>query len=162
MATITEADHAGNPFAVEGRWYRGNLHGHSTNSMDVPEDRGKSPADVVAWYRDHGYDFVGITDHRVLTDTSAFATADFVTINSIETHNWDSRGVLFDIVGVGVHSFTPSSEDCHPLPAPGGSGGPQGAIDRINADGGIAIMVHPTGTGSGCWRPAPVPRVRRY
>ena len=149
MATITESDHSGNPFAVEGRWYRGNLHGHSTNSMDVPEDRGKSPADVVAWYRDHGYDFVGITDHRVLTDTSAFATADFVTINSIETHNWDARGVLFDIVGVGVHSFTPSSEDCHPLPAPGGSGGPQGAIDRINADGGIAIMVHPTGTGLG-------------
>ena len=51
--------------------------------------------------------------------------------------------------GLGVHSFTPSSEDCHPLPAPGGSGGPQGAIDRINADGGIAIMVHPTGTGLG-------------
>ena len=51
-AMSTEPDHAGNPFAVEGRWYRGNLHGHSTNSMDVPEDRGKSPADFVAWYRD--------------------------------------------------------------------------------------------------------------
>ena len=123
---LPNPDHAGDPFAVEGHWYRGNLHCHSTNSMDVPEDRGKSPADVVAWYRDHGYDFVGITDHRVLTDTSAFATADFLTINSIETHNWDARGVLFDIVGVGVHSFTPSSEDCHPLPGPGRFGRPTG------------------------------------
>ena len=47
-ATITDADHSRNPIAVEGRWYRGNLHAHSTNSMEVPEDRGKSPADVVA------------------------------------------------------------------------------------------------------------------
>ena len=91
-ATSTEPDHAGDPVAVEGRWYRGNLHAHSTNSMDVPEDRGKSPADVVAWYPDHGYDFVGITDHRFLTDTSAFATAEFLTINRIETHNGDARG----------------------------------------------------------------------
>ena len=33
----------GNPFLVPGRWYRGNLHMHSTNS-----DGAKSPADAVA------------------------------------------------------------------------------------------------------------------
>ena len=147
---MNDPDHAGNPFAVEGGWYRGNLHMHSTNSMDVSKDRGgKSPKDAVDWYRDHGYHFVAITDHRVLTDTSAFAGPGFLTIPAIETHNWDARGVLFDVLGYGVHSFTPASEDCHPLPAPGGSGGPQGVIDRINADGGMAIIAHPCSSGLG-------------
>ncbi len=44
---MTTDEHAGNPFAVEGRWYRGNLHTHSTNS-----DGRKSPEDAVNWYRD--------------------------------------------------------------------------------------------------------------
>ncbi|MYD95309.1 MAG: hypothetical protein F4Y02_16835, partial [Chloroflexi bacterium] len=53
----------GNPFLTQGRWYRGNLHAHSTNS-----DGAKSPADAVAWYRDAGYDFMALSDHHVVSD----------------------------------------------------------------------------------------------
>lgn len=44
-------------------WYRGNLHTHTINS-----DGNASPDTVVRWYREHGYQFVVITDHEFLTD----------------------------------------------------------------------------------------------
>jgi hypothetical protein len=49
--------------AQSSRWYRGNTHTHTLNSD------GDSPPDSVArWYRDHGYQFLFITDHERLTD----------------------------------------------------------------------------------------------
>lgn len=44
------------------RWYKGNLHTHTTNS-----DGDSSPDIVVGWYRDSGYDFLALTDHDFLT-----------------------------------------------------------------------------------------------
>ena len=46
---------------------RGNLHTHSNRS-----DGDSDPADVYAWYRDHGYDFVAVTDHNTFTDPSDY------------------------------------------------------------------------------------------
>jgi hypothetical protein len=42
---------------------RGNIHTHSTES-----DGDSAPEDVYAWYRDHGYNFLALTDHNKLTD----------------------------------------------------------------------------------------------
>jgi hypothetical protein len=47
---------------AEPHWYRGNLHTHTNES-----DGDSSPAEVVRWYRDHGYDFLVISDHNRLT-----------------------------------------------------------------------------------------------
>jgi hypothetical protein len=45
------------------KWYRGNTHTHTQNSD------GDSPPDSAArWYRDHGYQFLFITDHEKQTD----------------------------------------------------------------------------------------------
>ncbi len=43
-------------------WYKGNTHTHTLES-----DGDSSVADVVRWYRDHGYDFLVITDHDKIT-----------------------------------------------------------------------------------------------
>ena len=43
-------------------WFTGNLHAHSTES-----DGDSSPRKVVEWYRDHGYDWLALTDHNVRT-----------------------------------------------------------------------------------------------
>ncbi len=44
------------------RWYKGNTHTHTLNSD------GDSTADeVVAWYREHGYQFLVLTDHNFVT-----------------------------------------------------------------------------------------------
>lgn len=44
------------------RWFKGNTHTHTINS-----DGDSSPDDVVKWYKEHGYQFVVLTDHNVLT-----------------------------------------------------------------------------------------------
>lgn len=45
------------------KWYRGNLHTHSLWS-----DGDDYLEAIALWYRDHGYDFLGFTDHNVLAD----------------------------------------------------------------------------------------------
>ncbi|HVU14003.1 MAG TPA: hypothetical protein VHD90_22145, partial [Phototrophicaceae bacterium] len=59
------------PFDKPGRFYRGNLHTHSTRS-----DGRLSPELVCRFYREAGYDFLAITDHFMerygypITDTT--------------------------------------------------------------------------------------------
>jgi len=45
------------------KFQRGNIHTHTTRS-----DGQQSPQEVARWYRDHGYQFLAITDHDVLVD----------------------------------------------------------------------------------------------
>jgi len=45
-----------------GRWYKGNTHTHTLNS-----DGDSTPDAVVQWYREHGYQFLVLTDHNFLT-----------------------------------------------------------------------------------------------
>ncbi|NNF14933.1 MAG: PHP domain-containing protein [Gemmatimonadetes bacterium] len=72
MACGSEADRfagspsAGTSFEVpgwSGRWYKGNTHTHTTES-----DGDSSPEYVARWYKDHGYDFLVLSDHNVFTD----------------------------------------------------------------------------------------------
>src|SRR5215813_8805491 len=68
-------------FSARDRFYKGNLHTHSTRS-----DGKLSPEEVVAAYRERGYDFLALTDHFLksygypITDTRPFRTASFVTL----------------------------------------------------------------------------------
>jgi predicted metal-dependent phosphoesterase TrpH len=45
-----------------GRWFKGNLHTHTINS-----DGDSTPEEVVRWYREHGYQFLVLTDHDFVT-----------------------------------------------------------------------------------------------
>ena len=54
------------PVQTAGRWYKGNTHTHTINS-----DGDSTPDDVARWYREHGYQFVVLTDHNVLTSVDA-------------------------------------------------------------------------------------------
>ena len=54
---------------VEKRWYRGNLHTHSLWS-----DGDDYPEMIAAWYREHGYDFVVMTDHNVIQSEERWTT----------------------------------------------------------------------------------------
>ena len=44
------------------RWYKGNLHTHTTMS-----DGDSTPEVVAQWYKEHGYQFLILSDHNVLT-----------------------------------------------------------------------------------------------
>lgn len=45
--------------AAEARWWKGNLHTHSfwSDGDDFPES-------IAAWYKDHGYHFLALSDHN--------------------------------------------------------------------------------------------------
>ncbi len=47
--------------AAEPRWYKGNTHTHSLWS-----DGNDFPEMITDWYKQHGYDFLAISDHNVL------------------------------------------------------------------------------------------------
>ncbi len=48
--------------ALSSKWYKGNTHTHTLNS-----DGDSTPDEVVRWYREHGYQFLVLTDHNFLT-----------------------------------------------------------------------------------------------
>jgi hypothetical protein len=48
--------------AAEPRWWRGNTHTHTLWS-----DGDGAPEQVVDWYREHGYHFLVLSDHNVLS-----------------------------------------------------------------------------------------------
>jgi histidinol phosphatase-like PHP family hydrolase len=62
-------------FAAPGRFYKGNLHTHSTRS-----DGKLAPEEVCRRYRERGYDFLCLSDHFLanydfpLTDTTPYRT----------------------------------------------------------------------------------------
>ena len=53
---------AQNQGSTSSRWFKGNTHTHTVNS-----DGDSTPDEVVRWYREHGYNFLVLTDHNYLT-----------------------------------------------------------------------------------------------
>lgn len=53
----------------EKRWYKGNLHTHSYWS-----DGDEFPEMIMDWYKTHGYNFVGLSDHNILARKEKWVT----------------------------------------------------------------------------------------
>ena len=126
----------GLPFDKPGRFFRGNIHTHSTRS-----DGRLPPAQVVAAYRDHGYDFLAITDHFrerygfPITDTTEFRSDSFTTILGAELHApCLQNGEDWHILGVGLPpDFAPTTP---------GETGPELAARAASA-GAFVGIAHP-------------------
>ena len=118
------------------RWYKGNTHTHTLNS-----DGDSTPDDVVKWYREHGYQFLVLTDHNFLTGVDGLnalhgALEKFLVIKGEEVT--DRLGDLsLHINGLDVGRVVP----------------PQGGksvveilqqnVDAIRKEGGIPHINHP-------------------
>ena len=63
LAALALASNRAVPQPPGGQWFKGNTHTHTTES-----DGDSAPEDVARWYRDHGYHFLVLSDHNVLTD----------------------------------------------------------------------------------------------
>lgn len=123
------------PFDKPGRFWRGNLHCHSTRS-----DGALPPEEVARRYRAAGYHFYCQSDHFMeefgypVTDTSAFRTEAFTTILGAELHAPGLlNGEIWHILGVGLPA------DFAPLP---GETGPDLAR-RAQAAGAFVAIAHP-------------------
>jgi hypothetical protein len=124
------------PFNSDGKWFKGNLHTHSTASDGI-----HSPQEVVNHYRSKEYDFLSITDHGRLTDPSTLDPKGMTLIPGEEI----SLGVTeadttFHVVAIGIHEGLPF-HDFDP------KGDPQAAVDTIKKLGGVAILAHPYWSG---------------
>jgi len=117
---------------------RGNLHCHTNRS-----DGDSSPAEVYAWYRDHGYDFVSVTDHNTFTDPlhypSSAADPRFLVLGGEEiTMRGAGREVHVNALCsgrvVGGGTFRTASEALA-----------HGVLE-IRSAGGIALINHPNFT----------------
>ena len=124
------------PFALAGRFYRGNLHTHSTRS-----DGLLAPEEVVVAYREQGYDFLALSDHFLqpfgypITDVRALNTPDFTTLLGAELHAPSlESGALWHLLAVGLPAdFAPPTEE---------ERGPELAA-RAAAAGAFVGIAHP-------------------
>jgi len=124
----------GNPFEAEGNWYKGALHLHSKNS-----DGELSVEELIHLYRMHEYDFLAVTDHNVVTNTSHFSTHSLLTILGVELDlGRTQNGEKYHLVALDIpRDFNfPSSDST-----------PQEAVNLIRSNGGEAILAHPYWSG---------------
>ncbi len=136
------------PFDSPGRFWRGNLHTHSTLSDGVLD-----PAEVCRRYKAEGYDFISLTDHMVglfgypLADTTGFHDAGFVTIRGAELHSGAMQnGELWHILAVGLPADFPPPNAPHFLPVADQESGPELAA-RARAAGAFVAIAHPQWSG---------------
>ncbi|MCA0455125.1 MAG: CehA/McbA family metallohydrolase [Chloroflexi bacterium] len=123
-------------FSKPGKFWRGNLHTHSTCS-----DGKWTPEAVCRLYKDAGYDFVAITDHFKarygwpITDTLPFRSEGFTTLVGAELHtDGMDFGNGWHIVALGLpfdFAQTPLEET-----------GPELARRALDA-GAFVIAAHP-------------------
>ena len=101
-------------FALPGRFYKGNLHTHSTRS-----DGGRAPEEVIAAYRAAGYNFLALTDHFLprydfpIVDTTMWRDAAFTTLFGAELHAPAlENGEPWHILAVGLPlDFAPTTAE---------------------------------------------------
>ena len=135
-------------FIAAGRFWRGNLHTHSTRSDGV-----LSPEEVCRRYRAEGYDFIALTDHFVgrygypIVDTVPMRDANFTTILGAEVHSGAmANGELWHILAVGLPAdFAPSNSPDF-VPIAGQETGPEIAA-RAVAAGAFVAIAHPQWSG---------------
>ena len=135
-------------FTAKGRFWRGNLHTHSTRSDGV-----LSPEEVCRRYKAEGYDFMALTDHFVgafgypIVDTVPMRDAGFTTILGAELHSGAmANGELWHILAVGLPAdFAPSNSPSF-VPVAGQETGAEIAA-RAVAAGAFVAIAHPQWSG---------------
>jgi hypothetical protein len=126
------------PFDKPGKFYRGNLHGHTTNS-----DGMWSPEEYIRQYRQNGYDFVAITDHFMsqfdfpITDTRAFRDETFTTLIGAELHHGRTQlDEIWHILALGLPlDFAPYDDQETTADV----------VKRALASGAFVAVPHPNG-----------------
>jgi hypothetical protein len=135
-------------FTAKGRFWRGNLHTHSTRSDGILE-----PEEVCRRYRAEGYDFLALTDHFVgsfgypIVDTVPYRAEGFTTILGAELHSGaQENGALWHILAVGLPPDFAPSHTPEWVPVPGQETGPELAA-RAVAAGAFVAVAHPQWSG---------------
>lgn len=120
-----------NPFTQPGKWFKANLHTHTTAS-----DGTQTLAQQVEAYRKAGYHILAITDHNITTDVHGLGSAGFLVIGGMEFHPaCPATTDPHHIVALNVpHGFSLTGK--YPQDA-------NGCILAVKEAGGECILAHP-------------------
>jgi hypothetical protein len=116
------------------RWFKGNMHTHAR--------QGESDTTVGAagkWYKDHGYNFLVITDHSIVTfpeELSSLADSSFLPIPGEEVIG-RAKGVECEINALNILSAVPPRNDSTV------SGALQRCIDAARRENAVPVINHP-------------------
>jgi len=109
---------------------------HTTRS-----DGALDPEEAIRLYKEAGYDFIALTDHRSVNRLQEYE--DFVILNGAEWDTGNLRSIpVYHIVGVGMKENMPDIYGMA-LYRSGRQPTPQEIIDAVNDAGGAAILAHP-------------------
>jgi hypothetical protein len=121
-------------FDRPGEWYKGNLHCHSTES-----DGARAPEEVAAFYREQGYAFLALSDHRRVTDLTHLASESFLPLGAMEIDGRDATvNGPYHMLAVGLHAVRQQER---------GSALPD-LLAAIADDGGVSVFAHPYWLGT--------------
>lgn len=117
-----------------GKWYKGNTHTHTSET-----DGDSSPEVVASWYKNHGYNFLVLSDHEILLDLSKISHLEdsafrFVPGEEI-TGKFGTKPV--HLVGINI------SRVLAPLPGATAAATIQRTVDSVRAAGGVPQINHP-------------------
>ena len=110
------------------RWFKGNLHTHTTVS-----DGRMSPEDCAALYRAHGYDFLSLTDHWKVSSGRTDESGLLLLSGTEYDFGRNVREGILHIVGVGYEKDPGVTRE----------DGAGTCIEKIRAAGGLAGVAHP-------------------
>ncbi len=116
------------------QWYKGNTHTHTTNSD------GDSPPEVVArWYRDHGYNFLVLSDHNFLTDPAALYELNTDSFLLIAGEEVSARygGKPVHVNGLNISRVVPPASDSSLTATI------QANVDAVREADGVPHINHP-------------------
>lgn len=136
LAAVMVVAGGGQALAHDGepQWYKGNIHAHTTNS-----DGKLAPEEVALWYRENGYNFLSLTDHRKLTnieDLRHVETDSFILIPGSELDG-NPGGKPAHTNGLFISEAIPQLGGDTMVEAF------QRMVDAIRNVGGVAQLNHP-------------------
>ena len=130
---------AQNQASTSTRWFKGNTHTHTVNS-----DGDSTPDEVVRWYREHGYNFLVLTDHNYLTAVDGLnavhgAADKFIVVRGEEVTSTASSKAVH-VNGLNVDALVKQSTSPSVVVAT------QENVDGIRRANGIPHINHPNFT----------------
>lgn len=114
-------------FDTNKKWWKGNTHTHTTKS-----DGRKNPEDVMEEYRQNGYDFLVLTDHRKQSPEQDYRGMLVLSGTELDYNHLKNQVVHITAFGLTDEIDYPKALET-----------PEDGIREINKAGGLAIMAHP-------------------
>ncbi len=118
-----------NPYNIQGSWYKGNLHTHTSNSCCGHYSVEK----VIEIYTSYQmeYDFLAITDHHYLTRLSDYMDDDRIIL----FQGVEFKKSKYQTLGINISVYRDKKNDSE--------SNIQELFDDINAQKGFNVICHP-------------------